>query len=84
MTIEREIEIRRKRQMTWPEELATAMQVSEGSYLIAEYDEKRDIAIVRRRPETYAGALKGVFGRNDEETSEYLDRERESWSGGRG
>ena len=79
MAIEREVELRRKRQMTWPEELATAMQVSEGSYLIVEYDPERDVAMVRRRPDSYAGILRGVFGAPDE-AERYLKRERLSWS----
>lgn len=79
MAIEREVEVRRKRQLTWPEELATAMQVSEGSYLIIEYDEDRGIATVRRRPDSYAGAVKGIFGANDDEVAAYLDSEHSGW-----
>ena len=77
--IEREVELRRKRQLTWPDEIATAMGVEDGSHLVIEYNPESRSAVVRPTRDTYAGLLKGVYGTTAASRAAYLETERRSW-----
>jgi bifunctional DNA-binding transcriptional regulator/antitoxin component of YhaV-PrlF toxin-antitoxin module len=77
--IEREVELRRKRQLTWPDEIAAAMGVEDGSHLVIECDPDTRTAVVRPTLDSYAGALRGAYGTTPAERAEYLAAERVSW-----
>lgn len=78
MTRQVEVGLRKKNQLTLPEELARQLNVSAGSRLLMQFDP--DEGLVRLRPllESYAGILRGVYG-TPEEAATYLEQERGSW-----
>lgn len=78
-TVEVEVQLRRKNQLTLPEAIAERLHVRPGDRLIMEIDEKSP-GELRVRPllKSYAGILKGVYG-TPEEAAEYLRQERASW-----
>jgi enoyl-[acyl-carrier-protein] reductase (NADH) len=76
-TVEGVAELRKKNQLTWP--LAKEMNLREGVQLVVVYDAERDEARVRPIRESYAAALRGVYGRSHEEVARYLRTEREAW-----
>lgn len=78
--LQEEVRVKRKNQITWPEKVADQMEVREGSRLLVVYDEKRQVAVVRRIRDSYAGALRGVYGGDGEEIRTYLEEERGSWA----
>jgi len=78
--LQEEVRVKRKNQITWPEKVADQMEVREGSRLLVVYDEKSQVAVVRRIRDSYAGALRGVYGADGEEIRAYLEEERGSWA----
>ena len=74
---EQVVELRRKNQLTWP--LAAEMRLHEGVRLVVVYDPDRDEARVRPIRDSYAGALRGVYGETAEERAAYVEGERTSW-----
>jgi bifunctional DNA-binding transcriptional regulator/antitoxin component of YhaV-PrlF toxin-antitoxin module len=42
--VEVEVELRRKHQMTWPKEVASAMEVGDGDRLVVEYNAETKVA----------------------------------------
>ncbi|HZS16190.1 MAG TPA: hypothetical protein VFC09_16495 [Candidatus Dormibacteraeota bacterium] len=72
--------LRRKNQLTWPDEIVRRMGLHEGSQLQIVFDETTGEVRVRHRPESYAGILRGVYG-TAEEAEQYLADERASWPG---
>jgi bifunctional DNA-binding transcriptional regulator/antitoxin component of YhaV-PrlF toxin-antitoxin module len=80
MKLEVEVELRRKNQLTLPDKLARKMRVREGSRLVFEFDEERNEARVRPLRESYAGALRGVYGGTAEDVRRYVDEERRAWT----
>lgn len=75
----RTVALRRKNQLTLPDEVARRMGVEVGNRLLITFDEEAGEAHVRRAPESYAGALRGLYG-TPEEVRKYLREERRSWS----
>lgn len=80
--LEMAVEVRKKKQMTWPAAIARAMELTDGSRLLLRWDDQTKEVRVRVLPPTFAGALRGVYGANDEEVATYLAEERASWGGG--
>ena len=74
---EQVVELRRKNQLTWP--LAAEMRLHEGVRLVVVYDPDRDEARVRPIRDSYAGALRGVYGEAADERAAYVEAERTSW-----
>jgi bifunctional DNA-binding transcriptional regulator/antitoxin component of YhaV-PrlF toxin-antitoxin module len=78
-TVEVEVQLRRKNQLTLPEAIAERLDVRPGDRLIMEIDEENPREIrVRPLLKSYAGILKGLYG-TPEEAAEYLRQERASW-----
>jgi antitoxin component of MazEF toxin-antitoxin module len=78
-TLEIEVGLRPKHQMTLPEAAARQLGVEPGDRLVIELDDERP-GELRLRPvrRSYAGALAGVFGTAGE-AKRYLQEERASW-----
>ena len=78
-SVEVEVQLRRKNQLTLPEAIAERLHVEPGDRLIMEIDDKNPREL-RMRPllKSYAGILAGVYG-NTKEQLAYLDEERASW-----
>jgi AbrB family looped-hinge helix DNA binding protein len=75
-----ESELREKNQITLPKRVADALGVHAGDRLIFVVDEDDpDVVHVHRLPDSYAGALAGVYG-SPEEVRAYLQAEREAWN----
>jgi bifunctional DNA-binding transcriptional regulator/antitoxin component of YhaV-PrlF toxin-antitoxin module len=75
-----EVRLRPKNQLTLPEAVAERLGVGPGDRLILSIDEERPTSVALRPiRRSYAGILKGVYGRNSEEIAEYLRGERASW-----
>jgi AbrB family looped-hinge helix DNA binding protein len=65
--IEVEVKLRRKNQLTLPEEIAERLGVGPGDRLVVSLDEDQPtIAVLRPLLRSYAGILKGVYGTPDE------------------
>jgi bifunctional DNA-binding transcriptional regulator/antitoxin component of YhaV-PrlF toxin-antitoxin module len=79
MEVEVRVELRRKNQMTLPEKIASSMGVGEGSRLVIRYDPATGEARLRPLRDSYAGALRGVYGERAEEVAAYLEEERGGW-----
>lgn len=78
-TIEVEVKLRRKNQLTLPDEIAERLGVGPGDRLIVSLDEDQPTSVaLRPLLRSYAGILKGVYGTPDE-AAEYLRQERASW-----
>jgi bifunctional DNA-binding transcriptional regulator/antitoxin component of YhaV-PrlF toxin-antitoxin module len=78
-TVEVEVQLRRKNQLTLPEAIAERLHVQPGDRLIMEIDEENPRELrVRPLLKSYAGILKGMYG-TPEEAAEYLRQERASW-----
>ena len=78
-SIELEIRLRQKNQITIPEEVVQRLGLEPGDRLIVEVDEaKPDRMQLRPIRRSYAGLLTGVYG-TDEEALEYVRGERASW-----
>ena len=78
-TVEVEVSLRKKNQITLPEPIASRLGVGPGDRLVFEADDgDHDRVHIRRVRRSYAGALAGVYG-TPEEVAEYLRGERESW-----
>jgi len=71
------VELRRKNQLTWP--LAREMRVHEGMRLVIVYDPDTDEATVRPIRDSYAGALRGLYGESDPDAAAYVEGERTGW-----
>ena len=79
-TVTAEARLRAKSQLTLPEPVVRAADVSEGDRFVVEVapDDPDTIRLHRIRP-TYAGALRDVF----DDPVDYLDDERATWGRGR-
>ncbi|MFN8522570.1 MAG: AbrB/MazE/SpoVT family DNA-binding domain-containing protein [Chloroflexota bacterium] len=74
-----EANIRGKNQVTVPEVIASRLGITAGDRIVFELDEDApDEVTVRAIRRSYAGALAGVYG-NEEEARKYLQEERSSW-----
>lgn len=74
-----EAELRPKNQVTMPRAVVQALGLQPGDRLLFETREGEPGEVRVRRPrESYAGALAGTYG-SEEETVEYLQAEREAW-----
>ncbi len=78
-TLQVEVGLRAKNQMTLPEPIAERLGARPGDRLILELDEQHpdrlQVRLVRR---SYAGILNGVYG-TPEEVTTYIEGERASW-----
>jgi bifunctional DNA-binding transcriptional regulator/antitoxin component of YhaV-PrlF toxin-antitoxin module len=70
--------LRRKNQITWPDEIVRRMGLHEGSELQIVFDEATGEVKVRHRPESYAGILRNVY-RVTQEVEQYVADERAIW-----
>lgn len=78
-TLEVEVGLRRKNQLTLPESIAERLGAEPGDHLIISVDEEQpELAHLRRLPRSYAGIAAGVYG-TSEEVAEYVRAERASW-----
>ena len=78
-TVQVEVSLRKKNQITLPEPIASRLGVGPGDRLVFEADDgDHDRVHIRRVRRSYAGALAGVYG-TPEDAAEYLRGERESW-----
>ena len=78
-TIEVEVKLRRKNQLTLPDEIAERLGVGPGDRLIVSLDADHPTSVAMRPLlRSYAGILKGMYG-TPEEAAEYLRQERASW-----
>ena len=79
--VREEARLRAKNQLTVPEEIARSAGLHPGTRLVFEYAPNSPGSIrLRVLRETYAGALKGLYGADPEEIADYLRQERESWA----
>lgn len=68
--------IRARRQMTIPEAVADAARIQEGETFVVELEpDDPDVLRLRRVRDSYAGALRGLYG----DTAAYLKEERRDW-----
>jgi AbrB family looped-hinge helix DNA binding protein len=75
-----EVDLRDKNQITLPKRVADVLGVHPGDRLIFVVDECDPTVVhMHRLPDSYAGALAGVYG-TPEEAKAYLQAEREAWS----
>jgi bifunctional DNA-binding transcriptional regulator/antitoxin component of YhaV-PrlF toxin-antitoxin module len=78
-TVEREVRLRQRNQVTLPEEIVRLLRLEPGDRLVVEVDEARpDRMELRPIRRSYKGILAGVYG-TDEEALEYVRAERASW-----
>lgn len=77
--VEQVVEVRRKNQVTWPSEVAKQMHVREGAKLVIRYDPDRNEASVRALPDTFAGSMRGIYGKTVNEVRAYVRGEQEAW-----
>lgn len=75
---EQVVELRRKNQLTWP--LAKEMGLREGMRIVVAFDPASGEARVRPLRDSYAGALRGVYGETAEDAAAYVEDERASWN----
>ena len=76
VAVSAEARLRAKSQLTIPEPIVDAVGVSEGDrFLIEVSPDDPDTIRLHRIRESYAGALRGVYG----DTPEYLESERRGW-----
>ncbi len=77
-TLDAEITVRQRNQVTLPSAIAEARNVTQGSRFIVHIDDQHpDVIFLRAVPKSYAGVLKGAFGRNTEEELAYVRREQD-------
>jgi AbrB family looped-hinge helix DNA binding protein len=75
-TVSASARVRARRQMTIPEAIAEAAGIEEGeTFLVELVAGDRDVLHLRRVRESYAGALRGLYG----DTAAYLEGERRDW-----
>lgn len=75
-TISAPARVRARRQMTIPEAVADAAGIEEGETFVVELEpDDPDVLRLRRVRDTYAGALRGLYG----DTTTYLKEERRDW-----
>ena len=78
-TVEHEVRLRQKNQVTIPEEIVRLLRLEPGDRLVVEVDEAQpDRMQLRPIRRSYKGILAGVYG-TDEEALEYVRGERASW-----
>lgn len=81
-TLEVEVKLRPKNQLTLPEAIAERLGVEPGDRLVITIDEEKPNKMeVRPLRRSYLGILKGVYG-SPEEIEAYLREERASWGEG--
>lgn len=79
-TVEIEVGLRRKNQLTLPEPIARRLGVGPGDRLLFELDENNPWHVeVRPLRRSYAGIWEGVCGHTAEEVAAYIEGERQSW-----
>lgn len=71
--------IREKNQMTIPRAVAERHGIAPGRRVVFIETGSQDEFTIRVLPNTYAGALAGVYGKATNENVEYVRREREDW-----
>ncbi len=75
-TVTAEAQLRERNQLTIPDRIAKAAGIGPGETFVVELDsDDPDALRLRRVRTTYAGSLRGLYGKADE----YLERERGSW-----
>ena len=80
-TLEVEVRLRRKNQLTLPEPIAARLGVGPGDRFVLTIDEDRPERLeMRRLRSSYAGVAAGVYG-SEKEAAEYVRDERASWGG---
>lgn len=80
-TLQVAVGLRKKNQLTLPEQIAEHLGVEPGDRLLFEVDpDDPECVHVRRIRRSYAGALEGIYGKTPEEVAEYLRNERASWN----
>jgi bifunctional DNA-binding transcriptional regulator/antitoxin component of YhaV-PrlF toxin-antitoxin module len=78
-TVEHEVRLRQKNQLTLPEEIVRLLRLEPGDRLVVEVDESQpDRMHIRPIRRSYKGILEGVYG-TDDEALEYVRAERASW-----
>ena len=78
-TIEIEVRLNDKNELTLPDEVMERLRLRPGDRLVVAFDEGGpDRLQVRPLRRSYAGILTGVYG-TDEEALEYVRAERASW-----
>jgi AbrB family looped-hinge helix DNA binding protein len=78
-TIEIEVRLNDKNELTLPDEVMERLRLEPGSRLLITYDEEGPDKIhIRPLLRSYSGILTGVYG-TDEEALEYVRAERASW-----
>lgn len=78
-TIEIEVRLNDKNELTLPDEVVERLRLQPGDRLVVAFEEDGpDRAQVRPIRRSYAGILTGVYG-TDEEALEYVRAERASW-----
>jgi AbrB family looped-hinge helix DNA binding protein len=78
-SVELEVSLEEKNQITIPDEVLSRLGLKPGDRLVMEIDEARpDRVQIRPIRRSYAGILDGMFG-TDEEALEYVRSERASW-----
>lgn len=77
--IEAETTLRKKNQVTFPDQIVERLGIEAGDRLIFELDEGSKQIRVRPLLRSYAGILQGVYGKNEEEEMAYIREERASW-----
>jgi bifunctional DNA-binding transcriptional regulator/antitoxin component of YhaV-PrlF toxin-antitoxin module len=78
MTRELEVGLRKKNQLTLPDEVAKQLDVRAGSRLVIQFDPEDDSVRMRPLRESYVGILLGVYG-TPAEAAAYVEQERGSW-----
>ena len=74
-----EARLRMKNQLTLPEPIADALDAAPDDTIVFETDpEQPEMAVIRRVPRTFAGAMPGMYG-TTEDVKAYLRAEHESW-----
>ncbi len=75
-----EAKLRKKNQLTLPEEVVRHLGAEPGDRLLLEIDDGDRLHVkVRRLLRSYYGALEGVYGETPEEVAAYIAGERASW-----
>ncbi|MBC5798700.1 MAG: AbrB/MazE/SpoVT family DNA-binding domain-containing protein [Candidatus Eremiobacteraeota bacterium] len=77
-SLDAEITVRQRNQVTLPSAIAEARNVKRGSRFIVHIDDHHpDVIFLRAIPRSYAGTLKGLFGTTTEEELAYVRGEQD-------
>jgi bifunctional DNA-binding transcriptional regulator/antitoxin component of YhaV-PrlF toxin-antitoxin module len=73
-----EVVVRDRNQLTLPSAIVDARKITRGMRFVVHIDDDHpDVIVLRTIPKSYAGKLKGVYGKSNEEELAYARGEQD-------